>query len=187
MRLNLLIAAGTTAICAASAWQMISPPDPRLIYNESPSAPIGWYKTDPKGEIIRDALVAAFAPAEARNLAHDRGYLPSNVPLLKTVWAGPGEEICRYGAKVEAPNRPVLTAAGQDGLGRDLPRWDGCITLNANQVFLVSTDVQTSFDSRYFGPVPIENVLGTAVFLGEEPDRDGELGTHSGWARDETK
>ena len=170
MKLKLLTALGATALCGATVWEMIVPPTPRLIYNESPSAPIGWYRIDPDGALKRDVMVAAFAPADARNLADERGYLPHSVPLLKTVWATSGEEVCRFGAKIEAPNRPVLTASPQDGLGRDLPRWDGCITLSETQVFLISTDVKTSFDSRYFGPVPLQNVLGAAEFLGPETD-----------------
>ncbi|MEL6361747.1 MAG: S26 family signal peptidase [Pseudomonadota bacterium] len=170
MKLKLLTALGATALCGATAWEMIVPPTPRLIYNESPSALIGWYRIDPDGASKRDVMVAAFAPALARNLADERGYLPHSVPLLKTVWATGGEKVCRFGVKVEAPNRPVLTAHREDGLGRDLPRWDGCITLSETEVFLISTDVQTSFDSRYFGPVPLRNVLGTAEFLGPETD-----------------
>lgn len=185
MKLKLLLATGATALCGATVWEMIVPPTPRLIYNESPSAPLGWYKIDPDGEVKRDVIVAAFAPEKARNLAHERGYLPSNVPLLKTVWAGPGEKICRLGAKIEAPNRPVLTAAAQDDLGRDLPRWDGCITLSKTEIFLISTDVQTSFDSRYFGAVPVSNVLGTAHYMGERPQSAGTIGAQYGGARGE--
>lgn len=185
MKLKLLTALGATALCGATVWEMIVPPTPRLIYNESPSAPIGWYRIDPSGVPKRDVMVAAFAPAEARNLADERGYLPRSVPLLKTVWATGGEEVCRFGAKVETPNRPVLTAYRQDGLGRDLPRWDGCITLSETEVFLISTDVQTSFDSRYFGPVPLQNVLGTAEFLGPEKDELGEAFANLGGARGE--
>ena len=185
MKLKLLIAIGATALCGASVWELIVRPTPRLIYNQSPSASIGWYRIDPNGEPKRDVMVAAFAPAEARNLANERGYLPRSVPLLKTVWAIGGEEVCRFGAKVEVPNRPSLTASRQDGLGRDLPRWDGCITLSETEVFLVSTDVQTSFDSRYFGPVSLENMLGTAEFLGPERNELDDAFADAGGARGE--
>ena len=35
------------------------------------------------------------------------------------------------------------------------------------EVFLISNDVQTSFDGRYFGPVKRENLLGRIEYLGK--------------------
>ena len=160
-------------LCVGTTLFIVSPPTPRLFYNPSESAPVGWYVLDPNGSVMRDALVAAFAPADARNLAHDRAYVPQHVPLIKTVWAEPGERICREEGVVRVQNRPDAHALARDDLGRALPRWTGCFVLTETQVFLVSIDVQTSFDSRYFGPVEIENVLGT-VRLIRETDRQLE-------------
>ena len=162
-------AIAVTALCGASVYTMIVPQTPRVLYNKSDSAPIGWYKLDPEGAPVRDAMVAAFAPQEARNLADLRDYLPSHIPLLKSVWAVAGEEVCSSNGIIRAPNRPDIHAAARDGLGRELPHWEGCVTLEADEVFLVSTYVQNSYDSRYFGPVPLDNVLGTTQYLGENP------------------
>jgi hypothetical protein len=76
-----------------------------------------------------------------------------SVPIIKTVWAVEGEQICRQNQQVTASGRPPLVALSHDSLGRSLPSKDGCNVLAKGEVFLVSTDVQTSFDSRYFGPV----------------------------------
>ncbi len=167
MKLGTAIGSLATLVCGAAMWQVIKPPTPNLIYNESESAPQGWYVVDDASPIKRGAVVAAFAPAEARTLAHNRGYLPHNVPIIKTVWSIGGEEICSENGVIRAPNRPDISVMAQDGSGRELPSWDGCITLDEDEFFLVSTDVQTSFDSRYFGAVPLENILGTARLLGE--------------------
>jgi len=116
-------AIAVTALCGASVYTMIVPQTPRVLYNKSDSAPIGWYKLDPEGAPVRDAMVAAFAPQEARNLADLRDYLPSHIPLLKSVWAVAGEEVCSSNGIRRAPNRPDIHAAARDYLiGRDASR-----------------------------------------------------------------
>ena len=155
-----------TVLCAASLYTMIVPPKPILLYNKTNSAPIGWYKVDPKGLPIRDKMVAAYVPEDARLLAHMREYLPRHIPVLKTVWASGGDKICSNDGVIIASGRPDIIAKAEDNLGRKLPSWQGCITLSHDQIFLVSTHVETSFDSRYFGPVHISNVLGTAEYVG---------------------
>jgi conjugative transfer signal peptidase TraF len=180
MLMRLIPAAAVTAFCAASFWQIISPPTPKLIYNKTISAPIGWYAVESKRPLKRDDLVAAFAPAEARKLADDRGYLPEFVPLIKTVWATEGERVCHDGLSVRVPNRPDISVIGQDGLGRAMPVISGCYTLNADEVFLVSTDVQTSWDSRYFGVVSEDLIVGPVRFLGKELAGSARAG-HGFW------
>lgn len=167
MTAKLIAGAALCALILASWHQLIAPPTPRLIYNESESAPLGWYALDPKGEVKRDALVAAFAPGDMRGLADARGYLPAHVPLIKTVWAIGGERVCHDGEWVSVLNRPDVAVLRQDGSGRDLPVTSGCYTLHADEVFLISTDVQTSWDSRYFGPVRKADVMGTVRWLGK--------------------
>jgi len=100
-------------------------------------------------------------------LAIEREYLPSNIPLIKTVWAVSGEEICHENGQVLVQGRPALTVLKHDIMGRALPSRSGCYELLKGEVFLISNDVQTSFDSRYFGPVKRENLLGRVEYLGK--------------------
>lgn len=184
MLMRALPALAVSAFCAASFLQIISPPAPRLLYNHSQSAPVGWYKVDHKRALKRGDQVAAFAPATARHLAHARGYLPRHIPLIKTVWAIAGDRVCHEDERVRVTNRPDLSVLTQDSLGRPLPTRTDCYTLQADELFLVSTDVQTSWDSRYFGPVPLSDVIGPVHYLGT-PARpqalaSGGLGTGSG-------
>ena len=167
-------------LCIAAALEITHPPTPRLIYNKSQSAPVGWYRLDPNGVILRDVKVAAFAPTDARKLAEERGYLPANIPLIKTVWAVGGDRICAINGVISAPNRPDILASREDSLGRRMPELKDCFTLKEGQVFLISTDVQTSWDSRYFGPVELEDVLGTVHYLGKQ---HGSLGAAGGGSR----
>jgi len=180
MLMRFVPATAVTAFCAASLWQIISPPSPRLIYNATLSAPIGWYAVETKRPLVRDDIVAAFAPAEARKLAAQRGYLPEHVPLIKTVWAIGGERVCHDGQRVRVPNRPDISVLGQDGMGRAMPVMSGCYTLHADEVFLVSTYIQASWDSRYFGPVGVSEIIGPMRYIGEHLAASGGLGTGSG-------
>lgn len=128
---------------------------------------------EPIGELKRDDKVAGFALKAATKLADLRDYVPSHVPLIKTVWAVLGERVCRFDGLVKVQGRPDLMINKHDRLGRLMPQWHGCLRLSSDEVFLVSNDVQTSWDSRYFGPVPLKNILGRVRFLGERSEAQG--------------
>ena len=149
---------------------------PRLLYNPSPSAPVGWYGVETASSYSHGDRVAAFAPGDARSLADARGYLPFDYPLIKSVWAGPGETVCRSGERVSAPGRSDIIALLQDGAGRDMPVWSGCILLGSSQYFLASSGHGNGWDSRYFGAVDSADIMGRVHYLGEgrlsgEPDK----------------
>ena len=148
----------TGALAAASVMSFA----PRVLYNPSISAPIGFYEVRVEYPIRKDALVAAHAPLWARALGAARGYLPEELPLLKTVWAEPGDRVCAERDRIAADGRPDISLLKMDSMGREMPRWRGCRILKSGEYFLISTDVQTSFDSRYFGPVSEEGILGVA-------------------------
>ena len=81
---------------------------------------------------------------------------------------------------MRVPNRPDISVIGQDGLGRAMPVMSGCYTLNADEVFLVSLDVQTSWDSRYFGGISEDLIVGPLRFLGEQLGSRAEVGGRLG-------
>jgi len=167
MIIRVTVPLAITALCAATLYQIVSPVTPRLIYNPSPSAPVGWYRLEPIRPLKKDDLVAAFAPSKAQNLAIERRYLPPDIPIIKTVWAVSGDEICHTDGQVFTGRRPPLLVLLHDSLGRKMPSLSGCYVIPDNEVFLVSSDVQTSFDSRYFGPVPVSNILGQVRYIGK--------------------
>lgn len=175
MLIRSLGALALASLCAASLWQIIRPSVPRLLYNPSPSAPIGWYRLYPDTPVKRGDLVAAWPTEEALEIARKRQYFPAGIPLIKTVWAVPGEQICYENGHVYVQGRPPLRVLKQDGLGRPLPSYDGCYAIPKDEVFLISSDVQTSFDSRYFGPVPQDNILGRVEYLGRWKSRPRRL------------
>ena len=75
--------------------------------------------------------------------------------------------MCIRDRSVSVPKRPDIPVLGQDVLGRDMPQKSGCIVLKSGEYLLISPDVQTGFDSRYFGPVHSENILGVVEYLEE--------------------
>lgn len=155
------MAAAVNAI-ALAVW--IDPP-PRLIWNASPSVPIGFYSVEP-GAVLRAGDLAVVRPPEAvARFMAARGYLPADVPLIKPVAALAGEEVCRTGMTITIDGRPVGDAQAADRFGRPLPGWQGCRTLDPDHLFLMNPARSDSLDGRYFGPTPVWAVVGRATPL----------------------
>ncbi|RZV36087.1 MAG: S26 family signal peptidase [Acidimicrobiales bacterium] len=169
---RVLIGGAATVLVAMTASEIIHPPSPKLLYNPSESAPIGFYKIRKNSNYQRGDFVAAYAPDWARELAETRGYLPKDYPLIKMIWAVEGDQVCADNRQVSGPNGSDIARLLQDRLGRDMPTFDGCITLGKGEYFLVSIDEEYGktygFDSRYFGVVKDEQILGHVQYLGED-------------------
>ncbi|MCY1374222.1 conjugative transfer signal peptidase TraF [compost metagenome] len=116
------------------------------------------------------ALVLVHLPPAAMAFATQRGYLPTNVPLLKTVAAVPPQNVCVRGDQLLVDGRIVARRLHRDRQGRPLPAWQACRRLVGDELFLLSTNPE-SFDSRYFGPVPASAVIGRAQPLWLESRR----------------
>jgi len=158
-----------SALGAGILWAgFVLKPAPRLLYNPSESAPIGWYKVEPLKIAKRGDLVASRLPGHAEGLAATRGYLPADIPVIKTVWAVVGDRVCVDAGVLTVAGQPPLPLLGQDRSGRPLPVWtQGCTSLRLGEILLISNETPESFDSRYFGPVSLSHVIGRAVFLGD--------------------
>ena len=164
---KMLIAGVLTLAVITTTGQILFPPKPVLFYNPSYSAQVGWYKLKPDDAIVSGVQVAAYAPEWARQMADERGYLPYDYPLIKTVWAVHGDEVCYNNQSVSVPKRPDIPVLGQDVLGRDMPQKSGCRVLKSGEYLIISPDVQTGFDSRYFGPIGSNNIVGVVEYVGD--------------------
>jgi conjugative transfer signal peptidase TraF len=140
---------------------LVFDPPAKVIWNRTASAPEGlyWLRDEPltKGRWV--VLSARSGPAQ---WAEARGYVGEDWPLLKRVSGVPGDTICRDGVDVFINDQPVAIALVYDQKGRDLPAWDGCVTLRNGEVFLLSPH-PSSLDGRYFGPVREADILGVSV------------------------
>ncbi|MBX9591306.1 MAG: S26 family signal peptidase [Hyphomonadaceae bacterium] len=158
LRPLLFMLAGIALVTAACL-----PKHPLLIWNASPSVPIGLYLSAPGfprlGEL---ALVQLTGPMAMS--AHRRGYLRRGAYLLKPVAAVTGDRVCRFGTHVFVRGRRAALALAKDSIGRYMPAWHGCRTLGPGEVFVLAEN-PASFDSRYFGIVRTEHLAGYAMRL----------------------
>lgn len=159
---GLVVAVGLALVGLAAP--LVMEPAPRLVWNASASAPIGlWRITTGAAVAVGDSVLVEPPPA-ARRLAAQRHYLPANVPMIKTVAAVSGDEVCGLDAHVIINDRLVAVRRLADRRGRRLPWWRGCQRLSGGQVMLLNS-APDSFDGRYFGPVERGAIIGKATPL----------------------
>jgi conjugative transfer signal peptidase TraF len=145
----------------AVAWTALTNSSPLLVYNASNSVPAGWYRITDAHLLAAGDLVLVRLPPEAAALAAQRGYLPSTVPLLKTVAAIAPQHVCVQSNRVLIDGNLVARQLRWDRQGRPLPSWRVCRHLVSDELFLLSSNSE-SFDSRYFGPISTDAVIGLA-------------------------
>ncbi|TIV75260.1 MAG: S26 family signal peptidase, partial [Mesorhizobium sp.] len=158
IRARKVIASGAIGL-ALIDFSAFAQPSPWLVWNASASAPVGLYRVV-AGDPARGDMVLARAPDFIADLAAQRGYLPRNVPLVKHLAALPREHVCAFNEAIIIGGKIVARRLATDTRGRTMPWWSGCRPLSGNEVFLLNGEAPRSFDSRYFGPVPIQNVIG---------------------------
>jgi conjugative transfer signal peptidase TraF len=135
-------------------------PRPRLVYNASASAPLGFYWINFTAPKRGDAVLLA-RTAELDVLFAEHRILSARARLLKRVAALADDEICRSGPLISINGKPAAEALMRDAEGRPLPRWQGCRRLAPGELFLLQPHFN-SFDSRYFGPIFASQVIGVA-------------------------
>jgi conjugative transfer signal peptidase TraF len=135
----------------------------------TPSVPRGLYLyTDAPVAVGR---LATFCPPEdVAAYALERGYLhrgscPGGVePLGKYVLATAGDtmSISAEGLSVNGRAVPQSAVYYRDRMGRELPHVPfGRHVVGHDSLFMFSGHHPRSFDSRYFGPVPVSSVIST--------------------------
>tara|TARA_Y100000815_G_scaffold202750_1_gene186395 strand:+ start:1569 stop:2141 length:573 start_codon:yes stop_codon:yes gene_type:complete len=146
----------------ALAWAVFRTPSVQIVYNASASMPTGWYLITQAETIAPADAVLVRLPLAAAKLAAARHYLPANVPLIKRVFATSPSRVCIRARQVIVDGRVVAHWHPQDRAGRPLPQWKGCRELTNDEIWLLNPDHPDSFDSRYFGPLRLDAVLGIA-------------------------
>lgn len=155
------LAAGTLSVAALSL-ATLHEFAPRLAWNGSASAPMGLYRIDGRSLPQVGDLVLVKPDPALRKFITERGYLPPDIPLIKRVAALSVVEICRQNEAIFIEKIHVADALLVDSIGRPMPVWSGCFTLNSDEVFLLNRHEQ-SLDGRYFGATKISNVTGVAI------------------------
>lgn len=147
---------------AALLMPLAMPNRVQIVYNPSDSVPRGWYRIVPADSLQAGSIVLARLPAPAATLAAKRDYLPAGIPLLKRIGAVAPQRVCVDGTSVLIDDVVVAAVMRADGIGRPLSAWQQCRRLTHGELFLLSNANPASFDSRYFGPIRVSDVIGGA-------------------------
>lgn len=140
-----------------------------LRLNVTPSYPLGLWRIVPLHRDVDVGDLIFICPPQSADfdLARMRGYLRSGLcpgwfsPLIKTVVAVSGQQIdISMTVTVDGTRLAHSDIRRTDAEGRPLPVFAGGV-VPSGQVFLHS-NFAGSYDSRYFGPIPDEGLLGLA-------------------------
>ena len=137
-----------------------------LRINTSTSMPRGLYRSV-AGGVRRDAVAAVCLPPAIARFGMERHYLGAgscpdgSEPVVKVLAAVAGDriEVTASAVLVNGVRLPHSQPLDRDRGGRELlPFAAGEHRLEPGEVWLYSPYEERSWDSRYFGPVRIENV-----------------------------
>ena len=160
-------------VCTSLASTIVRPPQPMLLWNASPSSPVGLYALSSSAALRVGDIAVAWAPPAARRMAARRSYLPFDAPLVKRVAATAGDRVCAKGHRIYVDTRLVANRIRRDPSGRPLSWWSGCVRLRPGELFLLSPGNPEAFDGRYFGVTHPAEILGKARLLLAKRDSSG--------------
>ncbi len=127
--------------------------------NLSPSLPVGLYITSAAGRLVEFCPSEPFASLSLLRGYRDRGVCADGgAPLLKPVVAAAGDEVAfsAAGLAVNGARIPNTAPLAIDTKGRQLKHGPfGRYKVAPGTIWVASAYNARSFDSRYFGPVPI--------------------------------
>jgi conjugative transfer signal peptidase TraF len=157
--LKIVLALGTAALCAITALGLAG-----LRINTTNSLPLGIYviTSDPTAPLVEFCPEGDFSA-----LSSSRGYRPPGpcpdgaAPLLKPVIANSGDTVAVVNEGIRVNGRLLPNTAPQrvDTAGRPLTAWPpGAYAVAPATLWVASTYHPDSFDSRYFGPIPVRLV-----------------------------
>jgi conjugative transfer signal peptidase TraF len=153
----------TIAVAVIVAPTVAQRPPLLVIWNASPSVPVGLYLVTQASPHIGDLAVLRLPPVIAAFAAR-RGYLLTSAYLLKPIAAVTGDLVCRFGERILVRGVLAGIAEDADSDGNAMPTWQGCRVLQMGEVFVLA-DHPASFDSRYFGPLDTASIAGRAVLI----------------------
>lgn len=137
-----------------------------LRWARTPSLPPGIYRLTDNPS---DPLISFCPVGESSRESSERGYRDRSwacpdhhAPLLKPVVAREGDTvtISSAGISVNGHLLPNSRAYPFDGQRRPMHIWpSGLYTVARGTVWVVSTYNKASYDSRYYGPVAVQNII----------------------------
>jgi conjugative transfer signal peptidase TraF len=137
---------------------------PAILINTTRSEPFGLYRLVPHEprEYRRGMMIVFSVPDAYQSLVYGRGWLRQGVPLLKTLMALAGDQVCVDETHFEVNGRTLGPVYAADSAGAPMPRIRGCFTIPPGYFLPAGTYHPRSFDGRYIGPQPLTAVMGEA-------------------------
>jgi conjugative transfer signal peptidase TraF len=155
--LLILLLTGAAAGAALIAFALPAASD-HLLYNHTPSVPVGFYVRT-NAPITRGAFVTVRAADVAPAAARVRGFEGPRDRFIKRIAAVAGDRVCAEGDALTINDGPAVPRRAHDSAGAPLQRWNGCRALLEHEVLLLG-DAEQSFDGRYWGPIEWNLVEG---------------------------
>lgn len=140
-------------------------------FNATNSMPVGVWHVREGNAIKRGEIVTVCLPDAPSQLARQRGYVargscPDGAePLVKPVAAVAGDVVTVQPGGIAVNGRaiPNTAALSRDEAGRPLHgARAGSHVVASGEAWLLSGRDGRSFDSRYFGPVPLSSITAAA-------------------------
>ncbi len=128
-----------------------------IVINETPSLPLGFYRKQPHRPVEKGCFVLFELPeTETLTQPYARGQLIKQVAAT----AGDRVTVCGAGVFVNGSRLENSAPLASDLYGQDLPKL-ALVNheLGPGEVFTMSTHHPRSFDGRYFGPIPRDQIL----------------------------
>jgi type IV secretory pathway protease TraF len=126
-----------------------------VLFNHSPSVPVGFYIRD-----SADLAPGMFVTVRARDVAPIEAaahrYDDEGDRFIKRLAAIAGQDVCSDGRVLSVDGVDVAMVQNRTGAPQG---WVGCRTLATSEILLLG-DSTDSFDGRYWGPIRSELIEG---------------------------
>ena len=141
----------------------------RLTLQSSDSMPKGLYEVTvaslKEKQLTRGETVVFLPPVKILPFLQTRHWVSSHDWMMKKIMGIPGDKVCLKNHLVWINKYPLGPILDEDHQHRVLPHLKFCRTLSQDEYFVMSTYIERSFDSRYFGPISGDSIIGKALPL----------------------
>ncbi|MDR1057819.1 MAG: signal peptidase I [Coxiellaceae bacterium] len=134
-----------------------------VIFTATASVPKGFYLITPLKTIERHDIVEFIPPSNILSFIKDKHWIPHRGTLIKYVFAKPHDHVCIYHRVIWINGKKIAKVYKFYAKNKLLPQIQICGKLQKNEYLLLSTKSERSFDSRYFGIVTRQEILGRAI------------------------
>ncbi len=139
--------------------------------------PVGWYiRVGDARNLTHGSLIDFPLPVAAQDYVWSRWGEVGGWHLLKPVAALEGDHVCTLGTKLVINGHQIAPLIDLDSEGNPVPIWRDCRTLRSGEVYVCSTRIPRSFDSRVYGPVNMPTITGVYCPLWVDDDQQAVVG-----------